>query len=315
MNKNNFNTQESYEYYLKTKSINVTQKHFKVRKERLIQSWKQEGLIYPVKRTYTIGHSIKRKPKYNISLKTNYFTEVYTSTKAYYLGLIAADGNVLVRKDPKRGNRYDFRLGLKESDQDILNQFSLDIGHSLGLKTIPSKIITVNGPKEYVSERVKVLSIHNKEFVESIVSFGIIPNKSQLGIDTSKIPRQYIKDFIRGYFDGDGCIGVYFNKEKINAICYICSNTEEILQFIKSFLPAEIHCYISKNKKMYYLRIRRNSILNFYNFIKNESLCLTRKKLKFEKLRTYVERSTYANSVNSGKGEIPNPEPNAIEIL
>jgi hypothetical protein len=289
MNKNNFNTQESYEYYLKTKSINHTQKYFKVRKERLIKSWKQEGLIYPVKRNYKIGYSIKRKPKYNINLKTNYFTEEYTPAKAYYLGLIAADGNVLIRKDSKRGNRYDFRLGLKESDEHILNQFSLDIGHSLGLKTTPSKIINVNGTKEYTSEKGKVLSIHNKEFVESIVSFGIIPNKSQLGIDTSKIPTEYIKDFIRGYFDGDGCIGIYSNKEKINAICYICSNTEEILQFIKSFLPPEIDCYISKNNTMYYLRIRRKSILNFYKFIENESLCLTRKKLKFEKFRTYVE--------------------------
>jgi hypothetical protein len=68
---------------------------------------------------------------------------------------------------------------------------------------------------------------------------------------------------------------------------------------------------------MSYLYIKRQSILPFWDFIKpvDYKLVLQRKLNKFELFRTYVEQSTLANSVNSGKGENPNPEPSAIEIL
>lgn len=68
---------------------------------------------------------------------------------------------------------------------------------------------------------------------------------------------------------------------------------------------------------MNYLKIKRNSVLKFYDYIYSDfsKYFLKRKFNNFNVYRTYVERSTLANSVNSGKGENPNPEPSTIEIL
>ncbi len=41
---------------------------------------------------------------------------------------------------------------------------------------------------------------------------GFTPNKSK-NIKLPKIPKKSIGDFVRGYFDGDGC--VYFRKHKV----------------------------------------------------------------------------------------------------
>jgi hypothetical protein len=307
---------EAYDFYVSCTNIDTTQKVFKKRRLALIKEWKLRGYEYPVKKVYPSGYTVDRPPRINKNLNTTYFKQIDTSEKAYFLGLIAADGNVHIKLCKDRGNRYDFRLSLKEDDKYLLEKFNNVIGNSLSIKTTKEKLVSVKKSKSYMSSKHCIVSIYNREFVTSLVNLGILPNKSHLGIDTSKIPTKYISDFIRGYFDGDGCIGVYERSTgSLYPICYICSNEIRILQFIKQYLPENIDCFFSFSNGMHYLKIKTNSVLKFYNFIKDESLCLERKKLKFEKFRTYVEQSTLANSVNSGKGEIPNPEPSTIEIL
>ena len=307
---------EAYDFYVSCTNIDTTQRVFKKRKQALIKEWKLRGYEYPVKKVYPSGYTVDRPPRINKNLNTTYFKQIDTPEKAYFLGLIAADGCVYIKLCKDRGNRYDFRLSLKESDKYLLEKFNSAIGNSLAIKTHKEKLVSIKESKFYMSSKQCIVSIYNREFVTSLVSLGILPNKSHLGIDTSKIPTEYISDFIRGYFDGDGCIGVYKrNTGSLYPVCYICSNEITILEFIKSYLPKNIDCFCSVSSSMHYLKIRTKSVLDFYNFINSSSVCLERKKLKFEKYRTYVEQSTLANSVNSGKGEIPNPEPSTIEIL
>ena len=106
---------------------------------------------------------------------------------AYMLGFIAADGNV-----PKVGN--DLRISLALVDKDFLEI----IHNEIGGRPI----------REYQSSNGHnfcAWSCASRQIREDLANYNIIPNKTFLLDFPTNLPRQYWKDFIRGYFDGDGC--------------------------------------------------------------------------------------------------------------
>lgn len=56
-----------------------------------------------------------------------------------------------------------------------------------------------------------VLKIGNKSLYNSLIKLGIYPNKS-LTVRLPQIPDKFFPDFLRGYFDGDGCVYLYRTK-------------------------------------------------------------------------------------------------------
>jgi hypothetical protein len=122
-----------------------------------------------------------------------YFQIIDTPDKAYFLGLLAADGNISPRLTA-------VRIALKEQDSLILEQFRDFLGKdSPRLKTKISKI----GEKQHAPQKCLVLS--KKSMVEDLLKLGITPNKSH----TLKIScdlREFKKDFLRGVWDGDGSV-------------------------------------------------------------------------------------------------------------
>jgi hypothetical protein len=307
----------AYDYYLECKDINKVQKHFKHRKELIRKEWNNLGLEYPIKRIYKTGYNLPTGPRINKSLDIDYFKIIDTEAKAYFLGLIAADGCVRIKKDKISGNSYVFSLSLQEQDKYILEILVSELKHFMSLKYYKSKKVKINSEgKTYQASPSWRIDIHNRVFVENLYNQGMHPRKSIEGFGKINIPKELQPHFIRGYFDGDGCIGVY--QKGASPIVYICSKTTDILDLLASWFPKNIDTYKRTRKEgMSYLYIKRQSILPFWDFIKpvDYKLVLQRKLNKFELFRTYVEQSTLANSVNSGKGENPNPEPSTIEIL
>jgi hypothetical protein len=53
-----------------------------------------------------------------------------------------------------------------------------------------------------------ILRIGNKNLYDSLVTLGLYPSKP-LTIHTPSIPRKMVSHFVRGYFDGDGCVSLY----------------------------------------------------------------------------------------------------------
>ena len=125
------------------------------------------------------------------------FFKTWSRKMAYILGFVAADGYVF--KNP-RGSHY---LGFSSNDKELLIKIRAVLGsnHKIGIKK--RKKQNLNWKKHYV------LQIGGKDMVGHLRKFGIVQNKS-LVIKFPKIPRKYLGDFVRGYFDGDGC--VHFRK-------------------------------------------------------------------------------------------------------
>lgn len=132
-----------------------------------------------------------RKSKY--TLNHYYFDIIDNEHKAYWLGFLYADGY-------HQETRYRIKLSIQEKDDYILEEFRKDINSNKPIKTEKPKNInwqnmkTVQLASKYLSARLKELGIHqNKSFT---VKF---PTNKQ-------VPDHLIRHFIRGYFDGDGCI-------------------------------------------------------------------------------------------------------------
>lgn len=134
--------------------------------------------------------------------KTNYFSTINSFQKAYYLGLIAADG-CITHRGP---NQKLMTIDLKESDAYILSHMSNDIGGN-PVKYYPNSKSGYS--QQYnVQDRAR-FQISNFQIVSDIESYGILPNKSEnMGDIIQHLPIQYIHEFIVGYIDGNGSVSI-----------------------------------------------------------------------------------------------------------
>lgn len=128
------------------------------------------------------------KRKFNINDK--YF-DTENPNMAYIMGLWAAGGNV----DSKE-NRLD--LELNSTDIEILEQIKEELQSERPIKIYQCQ----NG---YIKNKLLFWSSHiKKKFAE----YGIVPNKTYSPDFHApyKLNKIYWIDYIRGFFDGDGCV-------------------------------------------------------------------------------------------------------------
>lgn len=63
----------------------------------------------------------------------------------------------------------------------------------------------VRGPYLRRGSSTSKITIGDEEFINSLISLGIKPGKT-FNLDWIDLDSSYIRDFIRGYFDGDGSV-------------------------------------------------------------------------------------------------------------
>ena len=189
------------------------------------------------------------------------FFKEWSSEMAYVLGLIYTDGNLHVRKD-KSGYEIGI-LSFAQKDRELVEKF-------LKLMDCDAKIMY---KKKKVLENTTAgalyyFSIGNNELTVDLTKLGLTPNKS-LDMKFPSIPKQYLRHFIRGIFDGDG--SVYLERKKLLKIKFSSGSLDfmkclmEIL--VKEGFPKRT-IYGSKKIKPNALEIRyeANQAVKFYNY-------------------------------------------------
>lgn len=160
---------------------------------------------------------ITRLPKAKVYCKytvnEDYFNVIDTEEKAYILGFIYADGCNHIKRNV-------VAINIQEGDIDILQKIKTAIGYT-GIITFRNGI---NNRKNHVSLRICNLKISN-----ALTKLGCIANKSLiLKFPTiEQIPYNLLRHFIRGYFDGDGCI--YIKTCTITSSTDFCNSLQKIL--------------------------------------------------------------------------------------
>ena len=202
------------------------------------------------------------------NVNDNYF-KTQSHNMAYILGFLAADG--CVSKDTNH-----FYIDLQESDEEILYKIKNELSFAGDIQHY-----TNNHGCTY--SRLRVCS---KTIKEDLSHYGITPKKTYTLNPPHFLEKQYYISYIRGYFDGDGCI--YIKPEKYAYNWYICGARKNVLTWIQDILLNEygIISYLRTKKEkltygdsFYYLQVYKKTVINqIFNVLYIEdSLFLDRK--------------------------------------
>lgn len=207
-----------------------------------------------IKRSYAIDHEI--------------FSEI-TPQNSYWAGFIAADGCVYQKF---------LKVVIQERDREHINKMLMFLKSSRKAKIF----------KGYAR-----LEIKSKKIVENLSKhFNIVPNKSLILRPPNIDNEELVRNFIRGYVDGDGCL--YVDKENVIQVG-ITSGSREILEWINNIfnIKLQIRTKITKkyNKKynkhystITYFSQKAETILNWIYENSNAEFRLDRKYEKYKKL-------------------------------
>lgn len=220
-----------------------------------------------------LGIKIEKRVKSNFNDKI--FDCIDTEEKAYWLGFIFADG--FISSDPLKENKkkaYTFELGLKQDD----------INHLEKLK----KLLETSRPIIKSENRCRLL-VNSKHFWETLNNYGCTPKKSltlQFPSENIFKEKSLIRHFIRGYFDGDGCIS-YSNSEHTILNMQLLG-TKSFLQTLLNYLPEEFkdltlrHNHNNENEETYLINTSNKKAYRFFIYLyENSKIYLDRKYSRF----------------------------------
>lgn len=190
---------------------------------------------------YTTVHRWLRKlqlnlPNFHNELKfdNTVFDVIDTEEKAYWLGFLYADGYVST-------DRVSIELSLMGDDLEHLEKFRSFLHYKNPIRT------TKVGYKGKLFSRCR-LHLVNEHFHSRLIELGCTPKKSlrlsfpDISIFTSK---DLVFPFIRGYFDGDGCVTHTSN----NKLEMIIVGTKEMMDGIKLWCPNIFGTTLHKDKR------------------------------------------------------------------
>lgn len=223
------------------------------------------------------GFTVKHGSVIRQKIKSNIF-EPFDSKAQYWLGFLAADGNL-----PKSSSTS---IGICTGVDPLhIHSFIDWAGAHKGLGTYQynGKNTVKNGSNYYYSKR-----INSKESRDFLIDFGFTPNKSK----TLKL--KYITfPILRGIIDGDGSVK-HVSKNSVCVVVYSASPylSQQISEFLSEY-SIENKVYSSSKNEMYYIHIeRKNSVIKLYerlyeDCMKEHGYYLSRKRNKFSPVLPY----------------------------
>lgn len=222
-----------------------------------------------------------RKYDYN----EDYFENIDTENKAYWLGFIMADGcitNKVGTEKYKMTSEIRLTFNLSIVDKNHLELFCKEISNGLNVKEHTTYLKATDKKYEMCSLRV-----YNKKIVNDLIKLGVKSRKS-LNEVFPNIPSTLYKHFIRGYFDGDGCFSYWYSNDgrlhcKVDFI-----SGKNLSDSLKEIIEKELDIYISqtnnsRNKKLYNTITTNSNSVKLMNWIyKDSHIHLDRKYIKFQ---------------------------------
>lgn len=231
--------------------------------------------------------ALKLGVKY-LNYDPSYFESIDSHEKAYWLGFLYADGYVT------SGDRWGLELTAsdKEHIQNLLNAFRCNI---------KIKNRNRNGYKSCGFQ------IKNRRMYDSLQNAGVVKNKTYI----LNFPSQEIvdgifhADFIRGFFDGDGCVSFstasYIRPERKGKeytclrkqVSLVCKS-ETFLKKICEILYENniyLHWYLNKRDNLFVIQSRNgDEICKLFEYLYSDSEPNVRLERKFQKMRELVDK-------------------------
>ena len=225
----------------------------------------------------------KKQDNHIYQCNYDYFENIDSDEKAYWLGFLAADGC-----NYRRETNATILLNIHQKDLDHLIKFQASLNSNIPIKNlIQNDGFSNNTP-------MSRFAINSMKMSKDLEKLGIVPRKSLI-LKPPIIDEKYYLPFILGYFDGDGSIcklKQYTNYEGS------IQGTKEMLNWINSVL--QLDCKLrqrnpNSNLNNYYISIGgTNKIYNIlYKLYNSCNIHLERKYLIYKELETVVLKRNF----------------------
>ena len=248
-----------------------------------------KGLMAIRNRLVSLGvntHVSMKKYKYKISesskkysFNEHYFDNVDSEHKAYWLGFLMSDGY-------NHESKNCVALRLQSGDKEILEKFKKEINYSGPIYIINRKVNNIN--RSYCE-----LNLCSPILSKALADIGCIQGKTYL-LKFPNLKNDLIQHFIRGYFDGDGCISIIPRKDRTpNSKTYQFNivGKKEVLEIMQSIICN--NCNVTKttisNRTGNFAKVihwsGRNVVTRIMNYLyHNATIYLERKYNKYLEL-------------------------------
>lgn len=209
---------------------------------------------------------LKRPPKYTYN---ELFFSTWSHDMAYLLGFVFSDGYLSHR------HGYLMAIELAIKDIEILTQMASRFG------VVPISIIERHTGNSAGKKYCKI-SLYSKQVYNDLIKLGVTERKS-LTAKLPYVPEEYISSFIRGYFDGDGCISIFRGGKD----CFICTSYSFGYSLILLLKKNGIEMIKPRRSSILKVRLstKKENLTRFFNFMYGDcdesSLYLKRKYEKF----------------------------------
>ena len=266
--------QQIIQDYQNNKSMRQIEKDYGVTRQSVATYLEKIGI-----KTTKGNHHRKYTHQYD------FFENIDTEEKAYWLGFMFADGYI-VDYSNKHGEDK-FGITLHSKDKETLKQFKKSLR-----STNPITDVSSNG------RQLHRILMSSQKTVDDLISHGCVKQKSLILKPPIGVPKKLTHHFIRGFFDGDGSI--FWNKsefEKHNTwftpsfnIC-ITSTKEMIEWIINQVGVGKISKEERRAKTWYYRQSGNDKVKQFCDYIyKDATIFMERKYQLYQELLKYTER-------------------------
>lgn len=224
------------------------------------------------------------------SFNQGFFSIIDSEEKAYIFGYLLADGCNFEK-------RHSIQMSCAEKDRDILEKINNILNSTYLIKNVNIK------NKTYCR-----LSFSSKVMSEDLAKLGCVQNKTFLinFIDLGNIQNH----FIRGFFDGDGCVSYSFAKRDncygnsfLSVITF--TSTDKFCLGLKKYIfenlgiNSTILCrFPERNNNIRTLQISGNTqVKKLRNWMYNNStIYLNRKVEKFKEIENLLKDRKYGQT-------------------
>lgn len=252
---------EIIDFYLNGNSLKITANNFNISSGGVRLILKKNN-IKTRSWLEVMGSKVKLSNEY-------YFSNINSPDKAYFLGWMVSDGWI---------NEKGLGIALQDKDKYILELFKKYIEYEGNIGTYLLKS----------GNRMNYLILTSQKIKDDLAKYGVIRKKTHFTYFPD-IPEEFYSHFIRGVFDGDGCVSINKNNLKVNII-----GNFELINGIQKILIK--NCVLSQTKLIKHRNMENGiHIMNYggnincrkiYDFLYKDcnDIYLKRKKEKFEKL-------------------------------
>lgn len=224
---------------------------------------------------------ITRRNGIQSTIDHDYFEEIDTERKAYWIGFILADGSVHKREYQRGTYTNILRVELKISDKYLLDELAKDLKSDRTVKEY--KVDEKRG--DFKAKHNGYITFSSKKVGDDLSKYGIIPNKTLKLKELPDIKEELMPHFIRGYFDGDGSVYINSKSQALRTSFY---GTHDFVENIHLFLKKKLNLrdksiIDQKEAKVSFVSYSKEESEKIYHYMyKDSTIFLKRKKEIFE---------------------------------